>query len=178
MGKGTTFTVEVPVEIVPRPTSEQVPQPQGEAVPTADVLRGARILLCEDNALNREIAVTLLGMKGLQVETAENGKQGVEKYQASDPYYFDGILMDIRMPVMDGLQAAKAIRALPRDDAQKVPIIALSANAFSEDVQKSRSCGMNDHLTKPLDIAKICTSLSQLIVQFQQEQADSEEKMV
>jgi CheY-like chemotaxis protein len=79
---------------------------------------------------------------------------------------------------MDGLQAAKAIRALPRDDAQKVPIIALSANAFPEDVQKSRSCGMNDHLTKPLDIAKICTSLSQLIVQFQQEQADSEEKMV
>ena len=178
VGKGTTFTVEVPVEIVPRPTSEQVPQPQGEAVPTADVLRGARILICEDNALNREIAVTLLGMKGLQVETAENGKQGVEKYQASDPYYFDGILMDIRMPVMDGLQAARAIRALSRDDAKKVPIIALSANAFPEDVQKSRSCGMNDHLTKPLDIAKICTSLSQLIVQFQQEQADSEEKMV
>ena len=176
VGKGTTFTVEVPVEIVPQPTSEQVPQSEEKTTPAANVLQGARILLCEDNALNQEIAVTLLGMKGLQVETAGNGKQGVERYQASAPYYYDGILMDIRMPVMDGLQAARAIRALPRDDAKKVPIIALSANAFPEDVQKSRSCGMNDHLTKPLDVAKICASLNCLIAQFQQKRANGKEK--
>ena len=178
VGKGTTFTVEVPVEIVPQPTSEQVPQSEEKTTPAANVLQGARILLCEDNALNQEIAVTLLGMKGLQVETAGNGKQGVERYQASAPYYYDGILMDIRMPVMDGLEAARAIRALPRDDAKKVPIIALSANAFPEDVQKSRSCGMNDHLTKPLDVAKICASLNCLIAQFQQKRANGKEKMV
>jgi len=168
LGKGTTFTVDLPAEIVP------LPKPKAEAHVAAapQILQGAHILLCEDNALNQEIAVTLLSMQGLQVDTAADGKVGLHMFQASEPYHYDAILMDIRMPVMDGLHAAQAMRNLSRADAPLVPIIALSANAFPEDVQKSKAFGMNDHLTKPLDIQKICQALGYYITRYHQVQVD------
>ena len=144
-GKGTTFTVDVSLER----TSEQESQKE---VPNGKInLDNRQILVCEDNELNREIVTTILQMNKLQVINAENGEQGVMRFIESPEYSIEAILMDIRMPVMDGLTAAAQIRQLSRKDAGMVPIIALSANAFQEDVEDSRRAGMNDHLTKPIE---------------------------
>ncbi len=112
-------------------------------------LSECRVLLCEDHPLNRSIAVNLLNKAGCAVECAENGEVGVQMFSAGAPGYYDCILMDIRMPVMDGLEAARRIRALDRADAKSVPIIAVSANADDIDMEKSRAAGMNEHLAKP-----------------------------
>lgn len=114
-------------------------------------LKGMRLLLAEDNELNREIAAELLQMQGILVDEVENGKDAVEKFRASGPGEYNGILMDIQMPVMDGYQAAEAIRALSREDARNIPILALTANAFASDLGKAHSAGMNDHIAKPID---------------------------
>lgn len=114
-------------------------------------IEGKKMLLVEDNALNREIAAELLEMHGLLVDTAENGQAAVEKFQASAPGEYACILMDIQMPVMNGYQASEAIRHLDREDAHRIPILALTANAFASDVGKARSAGMNDHISKPID---------------------------
>lgn len=124
---------------------------------------GKRILLVEDNELNIEIAQTLLQMNQFQVETAENGKIAVEKYGSSPVGYYDAILMDIRMPVMDGLEATKAIRNLPKEDARTIPIVAISANAFDDDMKKSIESGMNGHLVKPIDWKKMNELLEKLL---------------
>ena len=113
---------------------------------------GKQVLLVEDNKLNAEIAHTILEMHGFHVEEAENGKIAVERFEASVTGYYDLILMDIRMPVMDGLEAAKTIRNMEREDARTVPIIAMTANAFDEDEKKSIESGMNGHLAKPIDV--------------------------
>ncbi len=143
-GKGTTFTVEVRFERAKRNDGQKA------AVPPICLDR-RQILVCEDNELNREIVTTLLEMNNLQVIQAENGEQGVQRFIESPEYSIEAILMDIRMPVMDGLTAAAKIRQLARRDAARVPIIALSANAFQEDVEASRRVGMNAHLTKPIE---------------------------
>ena len=122
-------------------------------------LQGKRILLCEDNSLNREIAVTLLTSKGAICEEAENGKTGLEMFVASPVGYYDAILMDIRMPVMSGLKASAAIRALDRKDAQTVPIIAMTANAYDEDIQECLGVGMNAHLSKPFEPEQLFKTL-------------------
>jgi len=114
-------------------------------------LVGRRILLCEDHPLNQEIAKAMLEEQGMSVEVVKDGKQGVERFQASAVGAFDCILMDIRMPVMDGYQAARAIRALDRPDAARVPIIAMTADAFADDVQRCLKAGMNGHVAKPID---------------------------
>jgi len=120
-------------------------------VPVADsILCGKRILLCEDNALNREITVALLKRKGITVQTAENGKTGLNAFSSCTEYGFDAILMDIRMPEMDGLETARMIRKLERPDAKTVPIIALSADAFEESIQLAKAAGMNGYLAKPV----------------------------
>ena len=111
-----------------------------------------RVLLVEDNELNMEIAKALLEMHGLLVDTAENGKVAVEKFEESPIGSYLAVLMDIRMPVMDGLEAAKTIRNMEREDARTVPIIAMTANAFDEDEKKSIESGMNGHLAKPIDV--------------------------
>ncbi len=118
-------------------------------------LHGKQILVAEDNQLNAEIVSFLLEDWGAQVTLAENGKQAVEIFGKSEENTFSYILMDILMPVMDGHAASRAIRAMNRSDAKTVPIIALSANAFAEDVEKSREAGMNCHITKPLDAEKL-----------------------
>lgn len=141
---------------------------QGDAAPASHPekakkepvsLQGKRLLVVEDNALNREIAVTLLGMNGFLTEEAVDGAQAVRAFEASAPGYFDAVLMDIRMPVMDGLEATRRIRTLNRPDAQQVPIIAMTANAFDDDSRKSLESGMNGHLTKPLDLDALLAML-------------------
>jgi len=127
--------------------------------PSAAGLNGRRILLCEDNALNREIAVTLLTKQNMIVETAANGQEGVRMFLASGQGAFDAILMDLRMPVMDGITAAETIRGLDRKDAGTVPIIAMTADAFADDVQKCLAAGMNGHLAKPIDPEKLFKTL-------------------
>lgn len=113
---------------------------------------GKRILLVEDNELNREIASDIISMTGAKVETAENGKVATEMFASSKPGYYDMIFMDISMPVMDGYLATRIIRSFDREDAKKIPIIALTANAFIEDVAKAHDAGMNLHLVKPIDL--------------------------
>ncbi|MEF9971141.1 MAG: response regulator, partial [Oscillospiraceae bacterium] len=112
---------------------------------------GKRTLLVEDHLLNIEVAKKLLGAKKMQVEVAENGLQAIEIFAQKDAGYFDVILMDIRMPVMDGLTAAKSIRQMRKADAKTIPIIAMTANAFEEDIEKTKTAGMNAHLTKPIE---------------------------
>lgn len=123
---------------------------------------GKRILIAEDNDLNWEIANELLSAAGFKLERAENGKICVEKFEASKEGEYDVILMDIRMPVMNGYDAASAIRALDRSDA-KLPIIAMTADAFSEDIQHSLDCGMNAHISKPIDVNKVINELTKYL---------------
>ncbi|MBR2519767.1 MAG: response regulator [Selenomonadaceae bacterium] len=126
-------------------------------------LEGRKILVVEDMPVNAEIMMMILEMRGMFSDMAENGKIAVDKFAASPPKLYDAILMDIRMPVMDGLAAAAAIRELDHPDAKTVPIIAMTANAFDEDVQRSLKAGMNAHLTKPVDPEQLYKTLQELI---------------
>ena len=126
-------------------------------------LTGRRILLAEDIEMNAEIMMDVLEMEGIETDHAENGRIAVEMFQNSEPGMYSAILMDIRMPEMDGLEATQAIRALDRPDAKTLPIIALTANAFDEDVQRSLQCGMNAHLTKPVEPEHLFKTLGELI---------------
>ena len=126
-------------------------------------LAGRRILLAEDMPINAEIMGMLLTMHGLEVERAENGRLAVEMFAAHDAGYYDAILMDVRMPEMDGLEATRAIRAMERPDAKAIPIIALTANAFDEDVQRSLQAGLNAHLSKPVDPDMLFSTLEEFL---------------
>lgn len=114
-----------------------------------------RLLLVEDNELNREIAIELLSMTGVQIDTAENGLLAVEAFKNAPENYYDLIFMDIQMPVMNGYEAARAIRQLPRTDAESVWIVAMTANAFVEDIRLSKEAGMNEHCSKPVDADRL-----------------------
>lgn len=135
-------------------------QPAGEK--TIDY-NGIRLLIAEDNDLNWEIAQELISALGAEVERAENGKVCVEKFEQSQSGYYDAIIMDIRMPVMTGYEATKAIRSLERGDAQEIPIIAMSADAFSDDVERSLASGMNAHVAKPIDMGELTKQLGKYI---------------
>ena len=126
-------------------------------------LAGRRILLAEDMAVNAKIIVMMLGMRQMEVEIAENGRLALEMFEGHPSGYYDAILMDVRMPEMDGLEATRRIRALDRSDAQAIPIIALTANAFDEDVQRSMQAGLNMHLSKPVEPDELFTALESLI---------------
>lgn len=121
---------------------------------------GKRILLVEDNELNREIATEIIGMTGVTIDSAENGKIAVEKVMKAPEKWYDLIFMDIQMPIMNGYEATAAIRALAGSRG-KVPIIAMTANAFAEDVQLAKNTGMNEHIAKPLDLNKLNDVLKQ-----------------
>ena len=116
---------------------------------------GRRVLLAEDNELNWEIAEELLSSQGLTLDWAEDGHVCVDMFQAKDPGYYDAVLMDLRMPIMNGYEATEAIRGLDRPDAKTIPIIAMTADAFSEDIKKCRDCGMNAHVAKPIDVREV-----------------------
>ena len=148
-GVGTTFVLKLYLKVDARQPQE-VPESATEAT-----LEGMCILVVEDNKLNMEIVEYMLKEKGVTVIKAMNGKIAFELFRASEPGTFDMILMDIMMPVMDGLEATRQIRALRRPDAATVPILAMSANAFTDDVVRSLEAGMNDHLSKPLEFRKM-----------------------
>lgn len=150
-GVGTTFMITLPFEISEKPADKHE---SGSAS-----VAGLHLMIVEDNELNADIAKTLLADAGADVTVVTDGKQAVERFSASAAGTFDAILMDVMMPVMDGLAATRAIRALERNDAGTIPIIAMTANAFAEDIQKCLAAGMNAHLSKPLDMEKMKTTI-------------------
>ena len=145
----TEFTVKLPLEIC----SEPLGMEQEEEI-EEEVFHDLQVLLVEDNELNREIAAELLESVGVQVDCAENGQEGVDKFMASEHGTYDVIFMDIQMPVMDGLKACETIRNSEREDSN-VLIYALSANAHEEDVENCRMSGMNGHISKPFDVSRV-----------------------
>lgn len=155
---GTTFTVQL--SFLRDPDGEREGQIQMQM---QMCLRGRHVLLAEDNPLNMEIAEYLLHDPGAEVTKAWNGKEALDVFSDSPVGYFGLILMDIMMPVMDGLEATRAIRGLPRPDAMTVPISAMSANAFADDVQRSLQAGMNDHISKPVDRACLLATAQRLL---------------
>ena len=148
-GCGTTFTVHIPLKKTTHVTAAPVPE---APVPS---LAGLHMLIAEDVELNAEILTDLLDMEDITSEWATNGRRAVEMFEGSAPGHFSAILMDMRMPVMDGLAATRAIRALDRPDAATIPIIALTANAFEEDVKQCLQAGMNAHLSKPVEMDQL-----------------------
>ena len=147
LGEGTEVILDLPLTISGVDAPEKMPQ----AVIAKQNLEGRRVLLAEDNEINTFVARRILESKGILVEHAENGKRAVELVEQNPEGYFDAIVMDIRMPVMSGLEATRQIRAMNRTDAQTVPIIAMTANAYEEDVSQSLAAGMNAHLAKPIE---------------------------
>lgn len=117
--------------------------------------QGRHVLLAEDNELNQEIAVELIEMLGAETQCADNGKEALDRFAAEPPGTFDLIFMDIQMPEMNGYEATRAIRALPREDARTIPIVAMSANAFVEDIRSCERAGMNAHVPKPVSLAQL-----------------------
>lgn len=164
LGKGTAFTITVPfitakAEAESRQSREDLKAGEAEAFS----LTGKKILLAEDNGLNMEIASEILTMNGLEVVQAWNGREAAERFAASVPYEIDAVLMDMQMPQMDGCEAARTIRAMERPDARTVPIIAVTANAFAEDIAATTAAGMNAHISKPIDFRTLCATLEALL---------------
>ncbi len=139
------------------------PAADGEEKPAGEPLKGLRLLVAEDNDLNQEIAETLLRMNGAEVECVEDGQQALNAFLASKPGDYDAILMDIQMPVMDGYESARRIRASTHPLAARIPIIATTANAFSDDISAALASGMNAHVSKPLDMVQICKTIADCI---------------
>ena len=160
LGKGSTFTITIPLETVRE--TEKPEQEETEAASQFS-LEGRKILLAEDNDFNMEIATEILSMHGVQVTQAWNGAEAVLLFRESLPFSFDAILMDMQMPEMDGCEAARNIRAMNRPDAQVIPIIAVTANAFAEDIAMTTEAGVNAHLAKPIDLEGLCRTLEEWI---------------
>lgn len=159
LGKGSTFMVQIPFKSVSEEVATSVVENGTEDVS----LEGLRILVVEDYELNAEILMELLSMEGVQCDYAENGKIALECFEASEENTYDMILMDVKMPVMDGYEAASAIRAGSHPRAKTIPIVALTANAFKEDVQRALDAGMNEHIAKPVRVDKIKAAVGRLI---------------
>ena len=162
-GVGTTFVIRVPFKIDP-----DADKGKEQTDASEKSIKGLHILLAEDNELNMEIAEFMLQNEGADVAKAWNGQETVELFKKSEPGEFDVILMDIMMPVMNGYEAAKMIRSLDREDAKEVPIIAMTANAFTEDRIKAKAAGMNAHIAKPIDSKKIEDTLLLVLKQKMQ----------
>ena len=161
-GKGTEFIIRVGF-----PLAEEEPEAEtddrSKVVKQQADFRNKRMLLVEDNVINREIAQMILMELGFKVETAEDGKIALDKVAASAPGYYDGVLMDIQMPVMNGYESTKAIRALPDPELSRIPIIAMTANAFAEDIQHVLDVGMNGHIAKPINIPDMVATLRECL---------------
>ena len=155
VGEGTTFTL-----ILPFHRAEADETAKNEKVEYKESLHGMRILLVEDNALNSEITEYLLAHEGCSVRTAADGQEAVQIFEQSRPFYFDAILMDVTMPVMDGYTATRIIRSMDRPDARKIQIVAMTANAFAEDISRCREAGMDAHLPKPFKKDQLVSSIA------------------
>ena len=163
-GVGTTISVSITLlESDNKKSDIHADDKTAEAAQTMASLEGRHILVAEDMDINAQILTKILSMKGMEVDRAENGQIAVDKFTSADIWHYDAILMDMKMPVMDGLTAADTIRNLDREDAKRIPIIALTANAFAEDVQRSMQAGLDAHLSKPLEPEKIYSTLQKLI---------------
>ena len=162
LGKGTTFTVTFEFELT---TKDVVLGSIAEEAVEADVedLTGKRVLLVEDNELNTEIALAILETAGFVVETAADGSEAVALVKEKDAGYYDLILMDIQMPIMNGYEATRAIRSLEDAEKASVPIIAMTANAFEEDKKNAYAAGMDAHITKPIDVKALLQTMSDVI---------------
>ncbi len=158
VGKGSVVQITLPVRV----DEMQREQPANDGWNVPDNIAGMRVLLVEDNEINCEIVEYILRDAGADVVTANDGKAAVDAFTASEPGTFDCVLMDLMMPVMSGYEASRVIRGLARADAETVPIIALSANAFDEDIALAKDAGMNAHLAKPVDIHKMFRVMSRL----------------
>lgn len=169
-GKGTTFTIDVTLD-----DADSIPENE-EAIPASDIssitvdsgdsdtkLSGMRILIAEDIDINAEILQMILSMRNIESDRAENGKIAVEMFSSASDGYYDAVLMDMRMPEMDGLEATKAIRRMNRIDSKTIPIIALTANAFDDDIQRSLQAGLNAHLSKPVEPDNLFATLEALM---------------
>ena len=157
-GVGTTFVIRVPFKIDMDADKREEQKDVSEKS-----IKGLYILLAEDNELNMEIAEFMLQNEGAVVTKAWNGQEAVELFEKSRPGEFDVILMDIMMPVMNGYEAAKMIRSLDREDAKEVPIIAMTANAFTEDRIRAKEAGMDDHIAKPVDAKLLIKVIHELL---------------
>ena len=166
-GEGTTFTIILPFTAA-REEAPGYDAPEGAPAAPAEKpepvsLDGLRVLLAEDNEVNMEITTELLAMNGVQVTQAWNGREAMEIFRDSEPFSFDAILMDMQMPEMDGCESARRIRAMRRPDAAAVPIIAVTANAFAEDVAATTAAGINAHVSKPIDFSLLCQTLGKWV---------------
>jgi CheY-like chemotaxis protein len=163
-GEGSIFTITLPLDVVEGPEvvedTESIEDAEGEP---EELLEGYRILIAEDIDENAEIVMDLLDLEGAETERAENGAIAVDMFSSSEVGYYDAILMDLRMPVMDGLEATRRIRALEREDAARIPIVALTADAFESDMRQTEAAGMNAHMAKPADADLMYRTLRQLI---------------
>lgn len=164
LGEGTTFAVDIDFELVDNETAKKFIKSKEEKISMlAPKLDGTKVLLVEDHPLNAEIAIKLLEKAGCEVTWTENGMLGVDTYLRSDLFYYDAVLMDIRMPVKNGIDAAKEIREADREDAKSTPIIAMTANAYDEDIKASLDAGMNAHLAKPFDPRELYETLEKCL---------------
>ena len=162
--EGTTFKVELECEYADCGDGEAVHPDLGNAGNAPDqVFAGRRFLIVEDNDINAEILCELLKMRGAMSDVADNGAMALHMYRDAAPGTYDAVLMDIRMPKMNGYEAARAIRGMEREDAARIPIIAMTANAFAEDVQDALDAGMDAHVAKPIDMEILKTALSQTL---------------
>lgn len=168
--KGTTFTLVLPFETSGETAEVAISEVNGEAAQKSEErsehktgkafsLKGRKILLAEDNEINMELATEILSMHGVEIVQAWNGKEAVSLFCGSKPYEFDAILMDMQMPLMNGCDAAKQIRASGREDAKSIPILAVTANAFAEDIAATTEAGMDAHISKPIDFKILCDTL-------------------
>lgn len=171
VGKGSDFNVylALPVDeshpqgiVENRVIMDEGAAPVKETAKAAYTVEGMRLLMAEDNEINAEIAISIMEEMGAFVERAENGQEAVEMFKSHDPGYYDTILMDIQMPVMNGWEAAAAIRGLDREDAESIPIYALSADAFVEDKRRSITIGMNGHISKPIDFDELVKTIGRM----------------
>lgn len=164
INEGSKFTITIPFNYVCTDNDMHAGNSETEEIDIKAMnFSGYRILLAEDNDINAEIACEILEMSGFGVDVACNGMEALERYRNSSLGYYDMILMDIQMPEMNGYDATVAIRSLNRKDAKEVPILAMTANAFTEDVMAAKKAGMNEHIAKPLDISQMYNILTRFL---------------
>lgn len=163
LGVGSKFTVYVYLKINKESSDKDEEKADEISEYTKHKYIGKRILLVEDNESNIEIGRELLGIAGITVDVALNGEEAIEKLVENEQDYYDLILMDIQMPVMNGYEATKIIRSMKREDLKKIPIIAMSAYAFTDDIKRAKEVGMNDSISKPIEISKLDKLLSSML---------------
>ncbi|SHK60535.1 response regulator [Hespellia stercorisuis] len=176
LGKGTTFRLYGEYELAEETADADALHAEDARLKDFSVLKGKTILVCEDHMLNQEIVRRLLEKAGCIVDLAEDGRTGVNKFIQTPAETYDAILMDIRMPVMNGLEAAETIRTADKGDAQIIPIIAMTANAYDEDVKKSFDAGMNEHLAKPIDPNSMYAALAKHIRIYREKRTKGAER--